>query len=120
MQKEAPASARLVGGMRATVFGPTLRAEFDAQASTDCAAQLQAAPPTAMPVRLLVRSSFGLAESGDFETLVRRLEADWPRLMPGATRRQVEGAGHYIQKDRPDVVAEELQALVQASAAHQN
>jgi len=112
MQKEAPASARLVGGMRATVFGPAMRAEFDAQASSDCAAQLQAAPATAMPVRLLVRSSFGLAETGAFETLVRRLEAEWPQLMPGATRRQVEGAGHYIQKDRPEVVAEELGALM--------
>lgn len=120
MQKEAPASARLVGGLRAAVFGPAMRAEFDAQASSDCAAQLQAAPATTMPVRLLVRSSFGLAETADFETLVRRLETEWPQLMPGATRRQVEGAGHYIQKDRPEVVAEELKSLIRAASARQN
>jgi pimeloyl-ACP methyl ester carboxylesterase len=120
MQKEAPASARLVGGMRATVFSPAMRAEFDAQASSDCAAQLKAAPATAMPVRLLVRSGFGLAETGAFETLVRRLETEWTQLMPGATRREVEGAGHYIQKDRPDLVAQELKSLVRGAAPRQN
>lgn len=110
MQREAPASARLINGMRATVFTATVRAEFDAQAG--CANELRARPAPQMPVRLLVRSSFGLAEPPAFEALVRRLEAEWPALMPGTTRRQVEGAGHYIQKDRPDVVADELKALV--------
>jgi len=115
MQREAPASARLINGMRATVFTATVRAEFDAQAG--CADELAARAPTHMPVRLLVRSSFGLAEPPAFEALVRRLEAEWPTLMPGTTRRQVEGAGHYIQKDSPDVVADELKALIQALPA---
>jgi pimeloyl-ACP methyl ester carboxylesterase len=116
MQREAPASARLVSGMRSTVFSAAMRAEFDAQAASDCAAELKSRPAPAMPVRLLVRSGFGLAESGAFEILVRRLEAEWPQLMPGATRRQVEGAGHYIQKDRPAVVVEELEALIRSIA----
>jgi pimeloyl-ACP methyl ester carboxylesterase len=120
MQKEAPASARLVRGVRATVFGPAMRAEFDAQSSSDCSAQLQAAPATTMPVRLLVRTDFGLAETGEFEALVRRLETEWPRLMPGTTRRQVEGAGHYIQKDRPEVVAQELKSLIRAASPRRN
>lgn len=120
MQREAPASARLLSGMRATVFSPAMRAEFDAQALSDCAGELRSRPATTVPVRLLVRSGFGLAESGAFETLVRRLETEWPQLLPGATRRQVEGAGHYIQKDRPEVVAEELKALTAAVSPRQN
>lgn len=117
MQREAPAAARLVGGLRATVFAPAMQAEFDAQARPECLAELRAAAPPAVPVRLLVRSSFGLGEGEAFQDLARRLEAQWPALLPGATRRQVERSGHYIQKDRPDVVAEELRALVKATAA---
>lgn len=115
MQREAPAAARVAAGMRAAVFGPAMRAEFDAQATPACDAELLAQPAPAATVRLLVRSSFELAETGAFEAMVRRLEADWPRLLPTATRRQVEGAGHYIQKDRPDVVAQELRALARAA-----
>ncbi|MBV8037812.1 alpha/beta hydrolase [Roseateles sp.] len=114
MQREAPAAARIAGGMRMAAFSPVMRAEFDAQALTGCAVELDARPPPILPVRLLVRSSFGLAETGAFESLVRRLEKGWPGLLPGTTRRQVEGAGHYIQKDRPDVVADELLALARA------
>jgi len=117
MQREAPSAARLAGGMRITVFSPAMRAEFDAQARPECTAALKAAPPPEVPVRLLVRSSFGLGETESFQALVRQLEADWPRLLPGITRRQVEGAGHYIQKDRPEVVAEELLALMRAVQA---
>lgn len=119
MQQEAPAQARLISGMRATVFGPAMRAEFDAQASSACAAELRARPAMALPVRLLVRSSYGLAEKGAFEALVRRLQADWPLLLPGATQREVAGTGHFIQKDRPDVVADELKALIRAASPRQ-
>jgi hypothetical protein len=115
MQGEAPAAARLVGGLRATVFAPAMQAEFDAQARPECLAELRAAAPPAVPVRLLVRSSFGLGEGEAFQALVRRLEGEWPALLPGATRRQIERSGHYIQKDRPDVVADELRALARAA-----
>ena len=117
MQREAPAAARVAAGMRMAVFTPAMRAEFDAQATPACEAELAAHAAPAQAARLLVRSSFGLAEAGAFEGLVRRLEADWPRLLPGVVRRQVEGTGHYLQKDRPDVVAQELKALLQGAAA---
>ncbi|MFG6468576.1 alpha/beta fold hydrolase [Roseateles sp. BYS87W] len=115
MQREAPAAARLATGLRATVFSRTMRAEFDAQAQPACIAELQALPPLAVPARLLVRSDFSLAERGDFEALVRQLELAWAAWVPGISRRQVAGAGHYIQKDQPGVVAEELQALARAA-----
>lgn len=112
MQREAPAAAGLASAMRSTAFAPAMRAEFDDQALPACMTALKAAPATSMPVRLLVRSHFGIGETEAFQALVRRLEADWPALLPGATRRQVAGAGHDIPTDRPDVVVEELHALV--------
>lgn len=112
LQQEASGAARLVGAARATLFSAAMRGEFDAQASPACAAELQARPAPLMPVRLLVRADYGLAEKGDFEALMHRLQGDWPRLLPGTARREVAGSGHYLQKDRPGIVAEELQALV--------
>ncbi len=112
MQQEAPGPARLLGAARATLFSAAMRSEFDAQASLACGAELQARPAPLLPVRLLVRSDYGLAEKGDFEALMHRLQAAWPILLPGTTRREVAGTGHYIQKDRPGVVAEELNALI--------
>lgn len=111
LQRDAPASAALLKGLRATVFSEAMRAEFDAQASPGCAAELATRPAPTMPARLLVRADFSLAEKGAFEPVVRSLEAQWPQLLPRLTRRQVDGAGHYIQQDRPDVVADELTAL---------
>lgn len=119
MQREAPAAARIATALRATVFSSPMRAEFDAQALPACAAELRALPAPALPARLLVRSEFSLAEKGDFEALVRRLEGGWAELLPAVSRRQVEGAGHYIQKDRPDVVADELRALARAAGRPQ-
>ncbi|MGM9484547.1 alpha/beta fold hydrolase [Roseateles sp. NT4] len=120
MQQEAPGPARLLGAARASLFSAAMRSEFDAQASAACAAELQARPAPLMPVRLLVRSDYGLAEKGDFEALMHRLQDHWPVLLPGTTRREVAGTGHYIQKDRPGVVAEELNALIQGASTRQN
>jgi len=115
MQQEAPGPARLLGAARATLFSAAMRSEFDAQTSLACSAEFQARPAPLMPVRLLVRTDYGLAEKGDFETLMHRLQADWPRLLPGTSRREVAGTGHYIQRDRPGVVVEELGILVRSA-----
>lgn len=116
LQRELPGAASYVRGLRATVFGPAVSAEFDDQALPACAAELQSRPATPLPVRLLVRGNYGPWERGALETLLRRLQADWLALLPGATRREVEGAGHLIQQDRPDIVADELKALMQAAS----
>src|SRR5262249_9229432 len=102
--------ATLVSSLRSTVFSSAMRAEFDDQAK--CLPQLRIIESQPIPARVLVRSRFELRESGAFESMVRDLEAQWLVLLPGATRRQVDGAGHYIQRDKPEVVAEEFRALV--------
>jgi hypothetical protein len=62
-------------------------------------------------MRLLALSSFAVVEVGAFKLMVRDLEQDWLLLLPGMSRREVASSGHYIQKDRPEVVTEEIEKL---------
>jgi esterase len=42
-------------------------------------------------------------------------ETDWPlvrRLFPGAQRVTIEGAGHWLHAERPDVFAASVQAFL--------
>lgn len=115
MQRETPALAAVVSALRATTFSPAMRAEFDAQA--DCMDELRARPAVPVPARLLARRHYQGAEAGAFEAMSRRLQADWTGWLPWLTRREVDGTGHYLQRDRPDVVVEEALQLVAAAAA---
>jgi len=110
MQKEASFSAGIVRTMRHTVFSPTAKREFDD--SEICTDRLKSLPAPTVPMRLLGRKTFEGTESGEFERLIRKLWADWTTLLPGITHREVERTGHYIHKDRTDVVEQELQALL--------
>lgn len=102
MQSEAPAVATMLKGMRNTVFGPTMRQEFDAQET--CLDSLDLTQPLRVPVRLLVRSEFGVLEQGAFERLVHTLERDWQALSGAVQVERVNGSRHYIQKERPAAV----------------
>lgn len=118
MQEEAPASATLVGGLRSTVFTAAMRREFDDQAG--CLDRFTAAPPLQVPVRLLVRSRFELVESAAFQDMVRRLEVDWQKLTGAARVERVDGAGHYIHRDRPASVVAAVRALAAPSSRPAN
>lgn len=110
LQRETPATAATISALRATVFSSAMRAEFDGQASC-----LDTAPPLAqtMPIRILASTRSELGESPAFQAVVSRLRADWLSRLPGATMQPVEGAGHYIQRDKPDVVASEVGAMLE-------
>jgi pimeloyl-ACP methyl ester carboxylesterase len=88
-----------------------------APSSAQCLDDLATLEMPPVPTTVLVRTRFEIVELGDFETLLRSLELEWLDLLPGATRRPVDGAGHYIQRDRPDVVADEIRRLVRAAIA---
>ncbi len=109
MKEQAPGAARIISTLRLTLFSSIMRREFDAQAV--CMARLRALKAPDVPVKLLVRSRFEDMEIGAFEEMVRSLEVQWTQLLPRAERLQVESAGHYIHKDRPDIVVQQLQAL---------
>jgi pimeloyl-ACP methyl ester carboxylesterase len=110
LQQDAPATATFIKGLRHTVFDATSRNEFDDQAT--CLERIDMKTPMTIPVRLLTRTKFEVIESGSFETMVHSLENDWRRLLGVQNIHRVAGAGHYIHKDQPEVVVQELRSLI--------
>jgi len=109
MQQQAPSAAATISGLGVVMFSSAMRAEFDAQASC---LESQRLLTVRVPTRILARTRHDLTETPAFRTMVERLERDWLTILPGATRRAVEGAGHYIHSDKPDVVASEILTLL--------
>lgn len=109
IQRETPAVAATISALRATVFSATMRAEFDGQSLC-----LDSAPPLTGPVptRILVSTRSEVGETPAFRSVVYRLRTDWLSKLPGATLQPVAGAAHYIQKDKPEVVAAEIRAIL--------
>lgn len=109
IQRETPVVAATISALRSTVFSATMRAEFDGQALC-----LDSAPSLAGPVptRILVSTRSEIGETPRLRSVVSRLTADWLSKLPGATIHPVAGAGHYIQKDKPELVAAEIQAML--------
>lgn len=118
MQHDAPATAVFMKVMRAVAFSNVMRAEFDDQAR--CLERIDTQRPLAIPARLLVRTQFGLMESGAFATMVGLLASNWQRLLGIRTAHHVAGAGHYIHHDRPGDVVAELQAVIGEVRAREN
>lgn len=110
LQHEVPLMAWTITLARAG-FGAAMRREFDDQ--TACNERLSALPVPAVPVRLLVRERYTGLEAGAFEAAMRRLQADWAERLR-TTAEPIAGSGHYVQRDRPDAVAEAITALVSA------
>lgn len=107
LQRDAPAAAALLSGLRATLFTPVMRAEFDAQ--TQC---LDSLPPwpTGLPARLLFSSRFSAVESEDYQRMLWSLRQDWQRQL-AAPAETVPGAGHYLHHDAPARVVQALEHL---------
>lgn len=115
IQARAENTAVVLKGLRAVAFTDTERREFDEQAV--CVADLKSAPPVALPAKYLARGKAEVGESAEFQALSRELVAQWPLLIPGMVVSRVEGAGHYIQKTRPELVANEILELLARAKA---
>lgn len=113
LQQEAPASAAMVRVARLMpAFTATMRREFDDQER--CLDTLVAKPMPNVPARLLVRGRFVPPDAGAFERLVRDLWSDWSTLLGATAVTPVPGAGHYIQRDRPQAVIEAIREVAKA------
>lgn len=113
MQREAPSAASVMKTMRSTLFSSTERREFDEMAS--CNARLNMSTPLRVPARVLVRTKFEGMEAGAFEQMSRHLQSDWGRLAGVDRVEPINGAGHYIQKDRPQAVIDAIASIRQQS-----
>lgn len=103
LQKEMPAQAGALKVLKALTFSRTMRGEFDAQ--EQCLAGLPKGA-IGLPVHILLRTRDDESSGGEkLRTIDHSLARRWLALT-GATQLQlVEGSGHYIQRDRPDLLA---------------
>lgn len=110
MRRTTPNTAAVVQGLRFVAFSDIERREFDAQSL--CLSSLLAVSASSISAKLLSRGRPELTESAEFIKMSRDLAGRWSEFLPGITMSQVEGAGHYIQKEKPELVAAEIGELV--------
>jgi pimeloyl-ACP methyl ester carboxylesterase len=112
MQKQAKTTAAVLARMRWT-FNRVMQREFHDQAT--CLDRLNLVRPLHCPVRILVRTRFDFfdrTQQGAIERMAHALENDWRRLTGASRLERVSGAGHYLQLDRPELVAQAVRAMV--------
>ncbi|MDH0867186.1 alpha/beta hydrolase [Mitsuaria sp. GD03876] len=111
MQVEVPLMANALDSMSRRVFRGMMQAEFLQQ--QDCVDALLPKPRPDVPVRVLTRTSYSpMEQASGFETMVHGLEPNWLPLVGGKALQPVEGAGHYIQRDKPEVVVQAIEEVV--------
>lgn len=112
LRREAPDAAALLDGVRAVVFTPTMRAEFDAQ--DHC---LDGLPPwpAGLPARLLFSGRSGPLESDAYRQTLAGLRLDWQQRL-GAPAETVADAGHYLHHNATTRVLQALDGLRAAAA----
>lgn len=113
MQREAPDAAALIKGLGWSM-GAAPKREFADQAI--CTDKLDTAA-LAMPVRILVKTRHQAVESVQFRAMEKGLQRDWLRLTGTEANLPVKGAGHYIQRDRPQAVVAAIDAVSAQAAA---
>ena len=110
MQVEVPIMANMLESMSRRVFRGTMQVEFNMQ--QECVDALLQKPRPDVPVRVLTRTAYSPMEAASgFETMVHGLEPNWLPLTGAKGLQPVEGAGHYIQRDKPDVVVAAIEAV---------
>jgi pimeloyl-ACP methyl ester carboxylesterase len=102
MKSDAAMQAAIVSGLRIAAFRDAMRREFDDQAG--CIEALDLKTPLPLPTQLLFSGHFQLADKGAFEKLARELRKGWPGLFSNAQHAEVDGSGHYLQKEAPEAV----------------
>lgn len=74
--------------------------------------QVHSSPrPTSVPTVVLSSTGVFKGETPSARAEAARLQEDIVASFPGAKHVRVEGSGHYIQKDRPDVVIDSVREV---------
>lgn len=102
MQTESPGAYRLVK-MASMLMPPVVKREF--RDSTAAGGQVRQSPAAAdLPVRVLSSTRAGPGETDSFRELAARLQRETAAMYPRAAHEFVEGSGHYVQRDKPELV----------------
>lgn len=116
MQVEVPVMATMLDSMSKRVFRGMMQVEFNVQ--NECVDPLMQKPMPQVPARVLTRTRYSQVETASgFEAMVHGLEPNWLILTGAPQLEPVEGAGHYIQKDKPEVVVAAIDAVVNEARA---
>ena len=91
----------------------SIEAVEEAGYATSAAAMLAGPPFPSVPLIVLVATEHEVTP--ELEALWQRVQAQTAALLPKGRLQIVQGAGHFIQKDRPQIVIEAvLEALRKA------
>ena len=105
------------GSTMVVVFMPWIM-RFEIMGSADAGAEVHASPPAVgMPTVVLSSTRRLEGESLAREARERRLQDELAQEFPGAQHLRVPQTGHYIQRDRPDVVIAAARKLAGCSPA---
>jgi len=88
---------------------PIMRRELDG--SSAAGSQFLALPPSAAPTIVLSSTLAAPGETPTFRALQRRLQSEIASANHAVRHEFVAGSGHYIQRDRPEVVARAIEEL---------
>jgi pimeloyl-ACP methyl ester carboxylesterase len=102
LKTEAPGAYRTLK-TASLLMSPIMKRELaDSEVAGE---QVLASPAWAdMPVVVLSSTRASLGELPSFRTLETRLQDEIAASIPSARHERVQGSGHYIQRDRPEVV----------------
>jgi pimeloyl-ACP methyl ester carboxylesterase len=102
IQRQLPATATLLKGIKTVAFSEMERREFDDQAR--CLDRPEFARPPGVPGRVLVAGRPRASDPEDYEALHLSLAREWPGLTGVSGVEMVWDAAHYIHHERPERV----------------
>lgn len=111
IQRQLPAAAAMLKGVKSVAFSDVERREFDDQ--TRCLDRPEFAHPLRMPGRVLVAGQPRSSDSEDFSALHLALAREWPALTGVAGVEMVWDSAHYIHNEQP---ARVIQAVRQTAS----
>jgi pimeloyl-ACP methyl ester carboxylesterase len=111
MQMDTSANTAYIRGREVTLFMPwIMRREL--KDSIPAGAQVHDSPPAATLPTIVLSSTIGpKGETPEAHAVATRMQDEIAADFPGAQHMRVEGAGHYIQRDRPEVVIDAAREL---------
>lgn len=114
IQRQLPAAAVQLKGIRAVVFGAAQRREFDDQAR--CLDRTAFAHPPGVPGHVLIAGRPQAGSPDGFEALRFSLAREWPALAGTADVEMVWDSAHYIHRERPARVIAAIRRLASPGA----
>jgi pimeloyl-ACP methyl ester carboxylesterase len=111
MEIDTSANTAYLRGREVTLFMPwIMRREF--KDSISAGEQVHESPPAQFVPTIVLSSTVGpKGETPAARALAARMQDEIAADFPGSQHIRVDGAGHYIQRDRPDVVIEAVRRL---------